>query len=79
MYETQLFIPRGFAHGFVVLSDEALVSYKVDNYYSSEHERGIAFNDKDLSINWKVSNEDLKISNKDCNHPTLAESIDLFD
>lgn len=77
--KNQLFIPHGFAHGFAVLSSSATFAYKVDNYYSSEHERGIAFNDKDLRINWKISSEDLKISNKDCNHPTLADSIELFE
>ena len=68
----QLFIPCGFAHGFVVLSE------KVDNYYSSEHERGIAFDDKDLKINWQLKPQILKLSNKDLNHPTLANIQDLL-
>ena len=50
----QLLIPKGFAHGFVVLSEEAIFSYKVDNYYKPKFERGIAFNDTTLKIDWKV-------------------------
>ena len=74
----QLFIPCGFAHGFVVLSEMATFVYKVDNYYSSEHERGIAFDDKDLKINWQLKPQILKLSNKDLNHPTLANIQDLL-
>ena len=74
----QLFIPQGFAHGFVTLSSSARFAYKVDNYYSPEHDRGIAYNDKDLSINWKLPEDDLKLSDKDCNHPTLVNSKDIF-
>jgi dTDP-4-dehydrorhamnose 3,5-epimerase len=63
--KTQLWIPKGFAHGFSVLSDEAIFSYKCTNYYSKPHERAILFNDPDLSIDWKVetpivSEKDLK-------------------
>jgi dTDP-4-dehydrorhamnose 3,5-epimerase len=54
--KTQLLIPQGFAHGFSVLSDEAIFSYKCTNYYSKEHERSIMFNDADLKIDWKVAN-----------------------
>ena len=75
----QLFIPRGFAHGFVVLSDEAIFSYKVDNYYSKEHERGIAYKDKNLGINWQLPFEKLKLSEKDKNYPLLSETHDLFE
>ncbi|HIF35600.1 MAG TPA: dTDP-4-dehydrorhamnose 3,5-epimerase, partial [Candidatus Thioglobus sp.] len=50
----QLFVPHGFAHGFVVLSDSATFTYKVDNYYAPKHDRGIAFNDKDLAIDWQL-------------------------
>ena len=60
-----LFIPSGFAHGFSVLSKEALVSYKVDNYYSKDHERGIIYNDSYLNIDWKIPTKDIIISNKD--------------
>ena len=63
----QLFIPSGFAHGFAVLSKEALVSYKVDNYYSQNHEYGIIYNDSYLDIDWKISHKDIIISNKDNN------------
>lgn len=67
----QLFIPHGFAHGFIVLSDCAIVSYKVDNYYSPEHENGIAFNDKKLSIDWKMSLSKIQLSDKDKKHPNF--------
>ena len=61
----QLFIPRGFAHGFVVLSDEAVFSYKVDNYYAPDYEDGLMFDDKILNIDWKVKFEDIQLSQKD--------------
>lgn len=67
----QLFIPKGFAHGFVVLSETAIFCYKVDNYYDKESDRGIAYNDPNLEINWKIKNEDMKISNKDITLPSL--------
>lgn len=71
----QMLVPKGFAHGFVVLSDEAIVSYKVDNYYAPQCDRGIAYNDPSLNIDWIVPNEKLKISQKDTQHPSfkLAE------
>ena len=75
----QIFIPQGFAHGFIVLSDSATFSYKVDNYYSPEHERGIAFDDKNLSINWRMPQEDIELSNKDKAHPSLSDAIELFE
>ena len=74
----QLFIPHGFAHGFVVLSDSATFSYKVDNYYSPEHDRGIIFNDKDLNIDWQLPLDMLQLSDKDKSQPTLASTKDLF-
>ena len=74
----QLFIPRGFAHGFVVLSKEATFAYKVDNYYSPECDRGLAFNDKQLSINWEVFDKDLQLSNKDLKQPMLSELKESF-
>lgn len=61
----QLFIPRGFAHGFVVLSDEARIIYKVDNWYSAGHDSGIAWNDKDIDIDWKISEDSVILSEKD--------------
>lgn len=75
----QLLVPRGFAHGFVVLSDEAIFAYKVDNYYSSKCDRGIAFNDKDLNINWQLNHNELKLSAKDVKQPKFDEIKDLFE
>jgi dTDP-4-dehydrorhamnose 3,5-epimerase len=75
----QLFIPRGFAHGFIVLSDEAIFSYKVDNYYSFEHDRGIAFDDESLGIDWKLDSTLFNLSDKDKKQPKLKDSHELFD
>ena len=75
----QIFIPHGFAHGFIVLSDSAKFSYKVDNYYSPEHERGIAFDDKNLAINWRIPLKDIELSNKDKSLPSLSDAIELFE
>ena len=75
----QLFVPHGFAHGFVVLSDSATFAYKVDNYYAPRHDRGIAFDDKDLAIDWQLPIDILQLSDKDKNQPTLANSKDLFE
>jgi dTDP-4-dehydrorhamnose 3,5-epimerase len=61
----QLLVPRGFAHGFVVLSKEATFAYKVDNYYAPECDRGIAFNDATLAIDWELKTSDLQLSVKD--------------
>lgn len=61
----QLFIPRGFAHGFIVLSDTAIFSYKCDNFYNKEAEGGIIYNDKDLNIDWLLSENDFIVSEKD--------------
>ena len=74
----QLFIPQGFAHGFIVLSEMAIISYKVDNYYSPEYERGIAFNDKELNIDWQLPLEEVSLSQKDINYPQLCDSKDFF-
>ncbi|GAA4280212.1 dTDP-4-dehydrorhamnose 3,5-epimerase [Gaetbulibacter aestuarii] len=71
--KNQLFIPRGFAHGFVVLSNTAIFSYKCDNYYNKASESGIIHNDQDLNINWKLPEEDLIISEKDKQLPTFKE------
>jgi dTDP-4-dehydrorhamnose 3,5-epimerase len=71
----QLFIPRGFAHGFVVLSEYATFSYKVDNYYSPESDRGIAFDDPELNIDWKLSIEELQLSEKDKKQPAFSNAI----
>ncbi|WP_349664661.1 dTDP-4-dehydrorhamnose 3,5-epimerase [Cellulophaga lytica] len=71
----QLFVPRGFAHGFSVLSDTAEVLYKCDNYYNKESEGGIIYNDVTLNIDWKVSPEEIKVSEKDLILPTLKEIL----
>ena len=75
----QIFIPQGCAHGFIVLSDSATFSYKVDNYYSTEHERGIAFDDKNLAINWRIPLKDIELSNKDKAQPSFSDAIELFE
>ena len=75
----QLFVPRGFAHGFIVLSDHATFSYKVDNFYSPECDRGILFNDSSIGIDWKMDTSNLNISEKDMKQPLLCEAKDLFD
>ncbi|MCL4481208.1 MAG: dTDP-4-dehydrorhamnose 3,5-epimerase [Bacteroidetes bacterium] len=69
----QLFIPRGFAHGFVVLSEEAIFSYKVDNLYAPASEAGIRFDDPDLLIDWKLPGKALKLSGKDRELPFFAQ------
>ncbi len=66
---TQLFIPRGFAHGFVVLSEKAVFFYKCDNYYNKEAESGILYNDEMLGIDWKLPESELILSEKDLQHP----------
>jgi len=75
----QLLIPRGFAHGFVVLEDDTIFSYKVDNYYAPEHDRGILYSDKELSIDWKLPKNTLLLSSKDIKQPTLNQVDELFD
>jgi dTDP-4-dehydrorhamnose 3,5-epimerase len=67
----QMFVPRGFAHGFVVLEDETIFSYKVDNYYSAENDRGIAFDDISIGVDWQVELKKLKLSQKDTQQPIL--------
>lgn len=74
----QLFVPRGFAHGFLVLSETAVFSYKVDNIYSPEHEASIRWDDPKLNINWRVSKDDVILSAKDEAAKLLDEAI-LFD
>jgi dTDP-4-dehydrorhamnose 3,5-epimerase len=74
----QLFIPRGFAHGFVVLSDSATISYKVDSYYAADHNEGIAYNDPEININWGFQKKEIILSEADKNYPTLANSDKLF-
>ena len=69
----QLFIPRGFAHGYVVLSETAEFFYKCDNYYSKEHEGGIRFDDPNLNIDWEVSMEKVVLSERDRGLPLFGE------
>jgi len=75
----QLLVPRGFAHGFVVLEDDTIFAYKVDNYYSPVNDRGIAFDDAKLGIEWNISHTELKLSEKDRVQPKLNETDDIFE
>ena len=75
----QLLVPRGFAHGFVVLEDDTTFAYKVDNYYSPENDRGIAFDDEALSIDWILKHSELNLSAKDTKQPKLAQTQDVFE
>lgn len=74
----QLFVPRGFAHGFAVLSDEAVFQYKCDNYYAPEADGGISLLDPSLGIDWGIDLADALLSDKDRRHPTLAEADVAF-
>jgi dTDP-4-dehydrorhamnose 3,5-epimerase len=74
----QLFIPRGMAHGFLVLSDEAIFTYKVDNPYSPQTEAGIRWNDPDLAIQWPINLAQLKTSEKDLKQPFFRDA-EVFD
>ena len=74
----QLLVPRGFAHGFVVLENDTTFAYKVDNYYSPENDRGISFDDIDLDIDWILDKEELNLSAKDKIQPKLSETNDIF-
>ena len=74
----QLFIPGGFAHGFIVLSEGAIFTYKVDAYYSAEHEEGIAYNDKDINIDWHFLEKEIILSKADQNYPSLSDNKKLF-
>ena len=76
--KNQLFIPHGFAHGYVVLSDEATILYKTDNYYSPDFEVGISPNDSQLSIDWQIPFRQLKLSDKDKALPNLADATFLY-
>lgn len=71
----QLFIPHGFAHGFVVLSPEAVVQYKCDNYYNPEHEGSLRWDDPKININWRLDKEDIILSDKDKVSPFLEEVV----
>jgi len=75
----QLFIPRGFAHGFAVLSDEVLFQYKCDNYYAPQSEGGILWNDPSLHIDWRIPADKVILSEKDTKHPLLKDYISDFE
>ena len=75
----QLFVPRSFAHGFVVLSDTATFAYKVDNYYAPQCDRGLAFDDPELAIDWHQPKDSLQLSEKDTKQPKLSELTEVFD
>ena len=75
----QFFIPRGFAHGFSVLSEEAIFQYKCDNLYAPESEGSIIWNDPEIGIDWGLAAEDVVLSAKDMCHPTLKDAPELFD
>ncbi|SDD62911.1 dTDP-4-dehydrorhamnose 3,5-epimerase [Mucilaginibacter pineti] len=73
----QLFIPRGFGHGFIVLSDTAVFQYKCDNYYNKQAEGGIHYADPDLNIDWQLSADSFNVSDKDVELPFLRDVNDL--
>lgn len=75
----QFFVPRGFAHGFVVLSDIAVFQYKCDNLYAPTKEGAIAWDDPTLGIDWKIPAADVMLSEKDIHHPVLADAPEIFD
>lgn len=75
----QLFIPRGFAHGFAVMSETALFQYKCDNPYSPESERGIAYDDPQLGIDWGIPLDEMLLSDKDRRNVPMSAATDLFD
>ena len=74
----QFFIPRGFAHGFSVLSEEVIFQYKCDNFYSPQSEGAIAWNDSDLNIDWRIPVEEVVLSEKDSKHPKLKDWQSVF-
>ena len=74
-----LFIPIGFAHGFMTLEPDTEVFYKVTGVYNPQAERGIAFDDPALGIDWQFDHDQLTLSDRDRQHPTLADQPDLFD
>ena len=71
----QLFVPRGFLHGFITLEDHTIFSYKCDNYYKPEAEDGVIYNDKDLNIDWMLKQEDIFLSKKDSELNTFKEYL----
>ncbi len=74
----QIFIPIGFAHGFVTLEPDSEVVYKVSSYYSPQHERGIQWNDPDLAIDWGFNPAQAILSKRDLEHPRLKDVLQVF-
>ncbi len=72
--KTQLFIPKGFAHGFITLEDETIFSYKVDSYYNPKYDRGIIYNDKSIGIDWVLKEDEIILSDKDKINPLLKDA-----
>ena len=72
--KTQFFVPKGFAHGFIVLEDDTIFSYKCDNFYNKKAEGGIIYDDPDLNINWKLPQSDFIVSDKDKDLPKLQDA-----
>lgn len=75
----QFFIPRGFAHGFSVLTDEVIFQYKCDNFYAPQSEGALAWDDPDLGIDWRIPTDKVLLSEKDCHHSSLRDAEWLFD
>lgn len=75
----QFFIPRGFAHGFSVLTDEVIFQYKCDNFYAPQSEGALAWDDPDLGIDWRIPTDNVLLSEKDCHHSRLRDAEWLFD
>ena len=74
----QLFLPQGFAHGFAVLSEGAIFAYKVDAYFSAHHDEGIAYNDKDIAVDWILPEAEIILSEVDQNNLNLADKKNLL-
>ncbi len=74
----QILVPKGFAHGFVVLSESAEILYKTDEYHYPNSESGIIFNDPDLKIDWKIPEQEMIISDRDKKHPALKDATFNF-
>ena len=74
----QLFIPKGFAHGFIVMSETARVCYKVDNYYNPKFERGLNFDDSMFGIDWKVNKKNIILNKKDQSYPSFGSDIFFY-
>ena len=76
--KNQLFIPKGFAHGFIVLSESAIISYKVDEYYKPMNESGIIWDDRDLNIDWKINKKEIIVSKKDAKLQSFNNFVSPF-